>query len=102
MVSYVGPCDASGVVVLDALPSGYTYISDDSGGTYNAATGQWNVGTVPLSSSIALNVSLCCVEAGTANCPPLIGVSGLRLYALRSCTPHKHELSVRNAALHSV
>ncbi|MBS9462726.1 DUF11 domain-containing protein [Flagellimonas sp. 389] len=53
-----GPSDATGVVVQDALPSGYTYISDDSGGTYNATTGQWNVGTVPLNSSIVLNVTV--------------------------------------------
>ncbi|MCL6267061.1 PKD domain-containing protein [Flagellimonas myxillae] len=51
-----GLSDATGVVVSDALPSGYTYVSDDSGGTYSSASGLWNVGTIAGGSSIALNI----------------------------------------------
>lgn len=52
-----GPSDATSVVVSDALPSGYTYLSDDSGGTYSDASGLWNVGTIAGGSSIALNIT---------------------------------------------
>ncbi|PWL39515.1 hypothetical protein DKG77_01375 [Flagellimonas aquimarina] len=52
-----GPSDATGVVVSDVLPSGYTYISDDSGGTYSSASGLWNVGSVTGGNSAVLNVT---------------------------------------------
>ena len=52
-----GLSDATGVVVSDALPSGYTYLSDDSGGTYSSATGLWNIGTIAGGSSTILNLT---------------------------------------------
>ncbi len=52
-----GPSDATNVVVSDALPSGYTYISDDSGGTYSSASGLWNVGAVIAGNNAVLNVT---------------------------------------------
>ncbi|WP_422349955.1 PKD domain-containing protein [Flagellimonas sp.] len=52
-----GPSDATGVVVSDALPSGYSYVSDDSGGTYSNASGLWSVGTLVSGSSINLNIT---------------------------------------------
>lgn len=52
-----GLSDATGVVVSDDLPSGYTYVSDDSGGTYSSANGLWNVGTIANGSSVALNIA---------------------------------------------
>ncbi|WP_079716922.1 DUF7507 domain-containing protein [Parapedobacter luteus] len=40
-----GPDDATGVSVLDKLPSGYTFVSyDASAGTYNEGSGVWSVG----------------------------------------------------------
>ncbi|NAY92641.1 DUF11 domain-containing protein [Muricauda sp. JGD-17] len=51
-----GPSDATGVSILDELPSGYTYVSDDSGGTYNALNGIWNVGGVVAGSNAVLNI----------------------------------------------
>lgn len=51
-----GLSDATGVVVSDALPSGYTYLSDDSGGSYSSASGLWNAGTVTGASSLVLNI----------------------------------------------
>ena len=53
-----GPSDATGIVVLDELPTGYTYVSDDSGGNYNPANGAWNVGTLPAGNNAALNISV--------------------------------------------
>nr|WP_299342457.1 gliding motility-associated C-terminal domain-containing protein [Allomuricauda sp.] len=53
-----GPSDATGVVVSDPLPSGYTYISDDSAGSYSVATGEWNIGTMIGGSTSVLNITV--------------------------------------------
>ncbi|UII81180.1 gliding motility-associated C-terminal domain-containing protein [Flagellimonas sp. CMM7] len=52
-----GLSDASGVVISNALPSGYIYISDDSGGTYDAISGLWNLGTISNGNQIDLNIT---------------------------------------------
>ncbi|WP_196895799.1 T9SS type B sorting domain-containing protein [Aureivirga marina] len=39
-----GPSDADGVLVEELLPDGYTYVSDTGAGTYDPATGIWNLG----------------------------------------------------------
>ncbi len=41
-----GVSNATGVQVLDQLPSGVTYDSDDAGGLYNPGTGIWVAGSV--------------------------------------------------------
>jgi uncharacterized repeat protein (TIGR01451 family) len=51
-----GPSDATGVVVLDQLPAGLQYVSDDGGGAYDPATGRWTVGPLPFESGAALHV----------------------------------------------
>jgi uncharacterized repeat protein (TIGR01451 family) len=56
-VSNAGPSDASGVQATDLLPSGYTYVSDDSGGAYNPVSGLWTVGSLASSSSAVLNIT---------------------------------------------
>ena len=38
--------NATGVQVKDILPTGLTYVSDNSSGNYNSTTGVWTVGTV--------------------------------------------------------
>ena len=54
---------ATGVTVYDLLPAGYTYVSDDSGGTYDPGTspgpnaGIWNVGSIAPNSSKVLNIT---------------------------------------------
>ncbi|MEO0532889.1 MAG: gliding motility-associated C-terminal domain-containing protein, partial [Cyanobacteria bacterium P01_A01_bin.123] len=53
-----GLSDATGVVVSDVLPSGYTYIADDSGGTYSSATGLWNIGTILGGANAVLNLTV--------------------------------------------
>jgi uncharacterized repeat protein (TIGR01451 family) len=55
-VSNNGPNAASGVVVSDLLPAGLTYVSDDGGGAYNAASGDWTVGGLAVSASATLHI----------------------------------------------
>ncbi|HCT30888.1 MAG TPA: hypothetical protein DIW31_09175, partial [Bacteroidales bacterium] len=52
-----GPSDASGVKVTDLLPSGYTYVSDNSLGNYNSTTGVWSVGNLANGASSSLNIT---------------------------------------------
>jgi len=52
-----GPSTATGVVVQDNLPSGYSYVSDNSGGTYNPGSGLWNVGTLAVGQTSLLQVT---------------------------------------------
>jgi uncharacterized repeat protein (TIGR01451 family) len=47
---------ATNVAVTDLLPSGLTYVSDDSGGAYNSTTGTWAVGSVSGSGSNTLHI----------------------------------------------
>ncbi|MEC7265744.1 MAG: DUF11 domain-containing protein, partial [Bacteroidota bacterium] len=51
-----GPSDATSVEVTDLLPSGYTYVSDNSGGNYDELTGIWTVGTVANGASQSLSI----------------------------------------------
>jgi VWFA-related protein len=56
-VSNAGPASATGVIVTDQLPSGFTYVTDSSGGTYIPATGAWSVGTIPVGGNQTLNIT---------------------------------------------
>ncbi|WP_394750899.1 PKD domain-containing protein [Spongiimicrobium salis] len=53
-----GPSIATGVQVQDLLPSGYRYIADSSGGTYNSTTGIWNVGALTANTSTSLDITV--------------------------------------------
>lgn len=55
-VTNAGPGDATNVQVIDQLPSGFTYVSDDAGGAYNNTTGNWNIGTLANGASASLNI----------------------------------------------
>ena len=63
-VSNAGPANATGVVVTDQLPSGFTYVTDDSGGAYNPVTGAWTVGTLAVGASQALNITATVNDTG--------------------------------------
>jgi uncharacterized repeat protein (TIGR01451 family) len=66
-VRNAGPDGASGVQLIDLLPSGLTYLSDSpSQGAYTAATGLWDVGTILAADSAAIDL-LAAVDIGTVD-----------------------------------
>jgi uncharacterized repeat protein (TIGR01451 family) len=44
--------------VLDVLPAGVTYVSDSSGGSYDAASGVWTVGPLAAGGSASLDITV--------------------------------------------
>ncbi|MCP4304424.1 MAG: DUF11 domain-containing protein [bacterium] len=60
-----GPEDATGVEVTDTLPAGLTYLSDDGGGTYDAASGVWTIGDLAVGDSVQLSFVVTVDEVGT-------------------------------------
>ncbi|MGI9470757.1 MAG: DUF11 domain-containing protein, partial [Rubripirellula sp.] len=56
-LSNAGPSQATGVTVLDQLPSGVTFVSfNSSQGGYNDSTGIWDVGTIASGASTSLTI----------------------------------------------
>jgi len=64
-ITNTGPEAADGVIVSDTLPAGVTYVSDDGGGSYEAATGVWTVGGLGVEALASLRVTAT-LDAGTA------------------------------------
>ncbi|MDO7171062.1 LamG-like jellyroll fold domain-containing protein [Mariniflexile sp. AS56] len=60
-----GDANATNVLAKDVLPAGLTYISNSSGGSYNATTGVWNVGTLASGAQKQITISAK-VNTGTA------------------------------------
>jgi len=52
-----GPDISTGSTVRDRLLSGYTFISDDTGGAYNNLTGIWTLGPIPVEDSLVMNIT---------------------------------------------
>jgi uncharacterized repeat protein (TIGR01451 family) len=59
-----GPDDTTGVEVTDQLPTGVTWVSDDSGGAYDTGTGVWSIGTLDNGDNSTLDITAT-VDAGT-------------------------------------
>ena len=51
-----GPDDAPAVTISDALPAGYTYVSDTGGGDYNSGTGVWTIGALANGATDAIDI----------------------------------------------
>lgn len=57
-VQNTGTQNATGVQANDLLPSKLTYQSHAGDGSYNAATGLWNVGSIAAGASKVLNITV--------------------------------------------
>ena len=55
-VSNLGTTNATGVLVDDLLPSGYEYVSDNSGGSYDDGTGEWSIGNLSNGANTSLQI----------------------------------------------
>ena len=65
-VANAGPDDASDVIVTDVLPGGVTYVSSASNvGSYDPATGRWDVGTLGAGETVSLEITVEVVGTGT-------------------------------------
>ena len=56
IVTNNGPLDAEGVYVIDTLPKGLIYVSDDSNGKYNKNSGRWDIGDLAVNKSATLKI----------------------------------------------
>ena len=64
-VNNAGSVDATNVSLTNLLPTGVTYVSDNSGGSYNSGTGVWTVGSISAGNSASLVITAT-VDSGTA------------------------------------
>ncbi|MHA7131971.1 DUF7507 domain-containing protein [Algoriphagus namhaensis] len=57
-VSNLGPDLATGVEASNQIASGFTYLSDNSGGSFNANTGIWDIGDLDPNDSKSIEIRL--------------------------------------------
>jgi uncharacterized repeat protein (TIGR01451 family) len=64
-----GPSDSTGAVVLDALPSGVSFVSATDGGTYDPGshTVSWAIGALANDASTSVNITVTVNESITAD-----------------------------------
>lgn len=58
-----GPYDTMDIKAQDVLPTGLSYQSDDSGGSYNPLTGLWTVGSLVNGASVTINITAAVEES---------------------------------------
>jgi uncharacterized repeat protein (TIGR01451 family) len=73
-VTNIGGSDASNVVINDMPPTGFTYFSSDSGGTYDNGVVTWNIGTISGYGVIEVSVTFT-VDQGLTNNQVLINIA---------------------------
>lgn len=56
-VNNLGPNNATGVSLVDAVPAGLTYQSDNGSGSYNSSNGLWTIGNLNNGSSSSLTIT---------------------------------------------
>ena len=62
-----GPSDVTGLQVTDILSGGLTYVNDTSGGTYDPATGIWDIGSLsatPPDNIVNLDITATVTQEG--------------------------------------
>jgi uncharacterized repeat protein (TIGR01451 family) len=63
-VTNAGPDFATGVQVSDPLAAGFTWVSDNSGGTYDPISGLWNVGVMAPGTTETLTITVSVNDTG--------------------------------------
>jgi uncharacterized repeat protein (TIGR01451 family) len=69
------PSEATGIKVIDILPSGLSYVSDDSAGNYDPRTGIWDIGSVsasPENNTANLNITATVFQEGA-----IVNIAGI-------------------------
>ena len=67
LVANEGPSIATGVSVSDQLPAEVTYVASSADqGAYDATSGIWTVGTIPVNDTLALTLTVVATGAGDA------------------------------------
>ncbi|WP_415370750.1 gliding motility-associated C-terminal domain-containing protein [Patiriisocius sp. Uisw_047] len=68
-----GPSNASGVTVMELLPSGYTFISSNAGPDYNPITGIWTIESIVSGDTLYLDIAAMVNASGVyMNCAEVI------------------------------
>jgi len=55
-VKNLGPADATGVIVSEKMPKGFTYLSDSSSDSFNPNTGVWEIGEMEFNQVSTLKI----------------------------------------------
>ncbi len=78
-VTNAGPNAATGVVVRDLLPVGVNFVSASGFGSYDAVTGNWTVGSIPVGTTrtLTINVTVNASAGATVTNAAEIFASGL-------------------------
>jgi uncharacterized repeat protein (TIGR01451 family) len=81
-----GPSDATGVVVLDALPSGVSFVSATNGGTYDPGshTVSWVIGRLARGASASVTVTVTVNESTSGTITNTASVAANELDSHRS------------------
>ena len=74
-VANAGPSDATGVVVEDLLPAGLTFVDSTVGAAYDAATGEWTVGTIQAGQSSTIDIDVTVDAETTENFAQVVDVN---------------------------
>jgi len=53
-----GPEPATGVMVANAIPTGYSWQDDNSGGSFNPSTGHWQAGNLAVGANASLKLQV--------------------------------------------
>ncbi|HVT58124.1 MAG TPA: S8 family serine peptidase [Thermoanaerobaculia bacterium] len=100
-----GPNDATCVVVNDVLDPRLTYVSDDSLGAYNIASGDWTVGVLANGASATLHITATVTTsdpipnlAQVSACSPLDPVPGNNQSQVIVSAPRSADLALANVA----
>jgi len=70
-----GPDTAASVAVTDKLPSGLTWVSDNSNGAYNPTTGIWTIGNLANGESVILKI-IAQITASNTQITNIAGING--------------------------